>query len=749
MKNSIKIYKFVILVIIIINSIFLTNIYADDSIITIDLSDEVDGEKVIATYNAVEKSIVISGKGLIKEDNWKELARTIEGGERKSFTKYYNSIYKAVVPKGWNISNDINMTFESSAQVKLSEAGFKGTGFGWFQDFKGSIKFNDSLDTENLTDMSNMFERAYNFSDDSVTRWNTSNVRNMYRMFDSTRKFKYDLNTNEELGYWDVSKVKTMLAMFRWSNFDGHLDGWNTKSCIDMSAMFEGTPFNSEVNHFDVRNVDTMDYMFLSAKNFNKSISNWETRSLKSCSYMFRRAVSFNQDISTLDLSKVVTIRQMFELNTGIKNIVLNRKNAVNLARTTDIFKNSDPDYIKFDKLKAFSWVPADKYLLKKGDPVEEEKIVERDVRIDFEEDSKYELRRFKGPIDVGLSASEIQKTYDGIAITEEAIKTGIQKELDVNGTLSVNLDNLELINSGIYTVRCRFEPDKPEIYQTGEVSVKVSVLKAEPTFTVPEYFTAKSNETLEDVDISGCTGDGTWKFEDDLKTSVGKAGRNNFTMVFTPNDLVNYKSKEISVDIDVEQVFVGDDVVPQIIKETPPIISEIKPVIDKENMGFDDLTNTVKLNDAVEFSFVRGIFKGVSENEFRPEINVNYAMLSTILYRMAGKPEIHNIRNDWQVPQGVWYEKAMIWNLEEGIIGKRFFEEGIFEKEISRKDLEKSFNSYLVYAGKSDRYAKKVTDEFIKDESLLNSKNDASSIRRGDFAIIIKNFIQKLIDMN
>jgi len=41
-----------------------------------------------------------------------------------------------------------------------------------------------------------------------------------------------------DISGWDVSSVIDMCAMFRDSDFDGDISGWDVSSVTDMSAMF-------------------------------------------------------------------------------------------------------------------------------------------------------------------------------------------------------------------------------------------------------------------------------------------------------------------------------------------------------------------------------------------------------------------------------------------------------------------------------------------------------------------------------
>ena len=88
------------------------------------------------------------------------------------------------------------------------------------------------IDTSEITDMSKLFANCkYDFD---VSKWDVSNVTNMFNMFDGCTKFNCDLSS------WDVSKVKDMSFMFnQCKSFEGKgLEQWNVSNVEDFREMF-------------------------------------------------------------------------------------------------------------------------------------------------------------------------------------------------------------------------------------------------------------------------------------------------------------------------------------------------------------------------------------------------------------------------------------------------------------------------------------------------------------------------------
>lgn len=66
--------------------------------------------------------------------------------------------------------------------------------------------------------------------------------------------------------------------------------------------------------------------------------------------------------------------------------------------------------------------------------------------------------------------------------------------------------------------------------------STTLTVNKVAPTYTKPENLIATYGDTLADVMLPQ-----DWAWQDDLTTSVGNAGENEFVAIYTPVDLQNY----------------------------------------------------------------------------------------------------------------------------------------------------------------------------------------------------------------
>lgn len=110
---------------------------------------------------------------------------------------------------------------------------------GMFHNQSGTkaIRFNDSLDTSEVTDMSDMFAMCRSLTELDLSGFNTSSVMDMSSMFCFCESIK-----TLELGSFDTSGVKKMSEMF-WGCYELeniYIDAFDTTSATELEMMFDG-----------------------------------------------------------------------------------------------------------------------------------------------------------------------------------------------------------------------------------------------------------------------------------------------------------------------------------------------------------------------------------------------------------------------------------------------------------------------------------------------------------------------------
>lgn len=82
----------------------------------------------------------------------------------------------------------------------------------------------------------------------------------------------------------------------------------------------------------------------------------------------------------------------------------------------------------------------------------------------------------------------------------------------------------------------------------------------------------------------------------------------------------------------------------------------------------FYDVQLSDWFHESVDFAVSRGLFGGMSEDRFEPNIPMTRAMLATVLWRHAGQPSAGS-NSFVDVPTNQWYSKAVAWAAYSGIV--------------------------------------------------------------------------------
>ncbi len=126
-----------------------------------------------------------------------------------------------------------------------------------------------------------------------------------------------------------------------------------------------------------------------------------------------------------------------------------------------------------------------------------------------------------------------------------------------------------------------------------------------------------------------------------------------------------------------------------------------------------------------VEYGVRRGLFSGMSAEEFLPNGNITRAMFVTVLYRASGEPEVAAESKFTDVAKDAYYAKAVAWASENGIVN------GISETEFAPdSDITREQTAAIIH-----RYAKyKNLDVSVGENTNILSYKDYDGI--SDYAI-------------
>jgi surface protein len=249
---------------------------------------------------------------------------TIDWGDgNTSVNSYGNRTHTYDTPGDYTVTiygvvNGFGYVFEDIATgvtLKLIEIKQWGNQFNLGNDysfgrFRGcaNLTLTGVTDTLNLNGtpfIAGMFSECSNITTiPNINNWDVSNITNMSFVFNGTQ-------FNSDISNWDVSNVSTMTAMFNNSSFNQPLNQWNVSGVTNMSFMFQGSEFNQDISGWNISNVTTMGSLFSSTP-FNQDISGWDVSNVTYMSDMFASNTVFNQNISGWDVSSVNNMGNMF-----------------------------------------------------------------------------------------------------------------------------------------------------------------------------------------------------------------------------------------------------------------------------------------------------------------------------------------------------------------------------------------------------------------------------------------------------
>ena len=139
-----------------------------------------------------------------------------------------------------------------------------------------------------------------------------------------------------------------------------------------------------------------------------------------------------------------------------------------------------------------------------------------------------------------------------------------------------------------------------------------------------------------------------------------------------------------------------------------------------RTELPFIDVRGDDWFYDDVAYVYENGLMNGTSETTFSPYISTTRGMIVTILYRMEGKPAVFEACPFMDVKAGAYYERAIVWAAENGIV--KGYGNGCFgpDDQITREQM-----AAILY-----RYAKnRGLDVSVGENTNILSYDDALDI--------------------
>lgn len=198
------------------------------------------------------------------------------------------------------------------------------------------------FDSSKVTSTYDMFSNLYGTKEIDFSKFNTSNVTNMGRMFYKNTTPKLDLSN------FDTRNVIYMNAMFMeaWGIEELNLSSFDTSNVWFMGNMFKNTHKlkNLDVHHFNTQKVKHMQYMFYGSGATSLDLSHFDTSKVEDMSKMFAEMANITElDLSNFNTSNVKDMSRMFDRTAELRTLDLSN---FNTSKVTDFSKMFANEYI-------------------------------------------------------------------------------------------------------------------------------------------------------------------------------------------------------------------------------------------------------------------------------------------------------------------------------------------------------------------------------------------------------------------
>ena len=215
----------------------------------------------------------------------------------------------------------------------------------WLIDFNsrnvGKYNF-EIIFNNNLTNLNCFFSECSTLTSLDLSNFNTSNVTDMYRMFNKC----YKLQKINGLTNLITNKVTNMSAMFQYCNEIEYLDlsNFNTSKVIKMGGMFRDCKKLKEIKgikNFITNNVTDMNSMFGDCHILEYlDLSGFKTPNVTNMKYMFNKCYKLIEvKLNNFDTSNVTCMAFMFSECYKLKNVEgINRFNTEKVTEMTSMF---------------------------------------------------------------------------------------------------------------------------------------------------------------------------------------------------------------------------------------------------------------------------------------------------------------------------------------------------------------------------------------------------------------------------
>lgn len=237
----------------------------------------------------------------------------------------------------WNAETG-EMVIHTAADKIMAHTNSSGT----FKEMRALTSLDlTGLDTENATDMNNMFRNSFGLPELDVSKLNTANVTDMSYMFAGCSQLK-----RLDVSGFKTENVTDMGEMFFNCMAIKSLDvsGFNTEKVTDMNKLFDGCHQLTalDVSGFKTANVTDMSGMFSNCEQLTElDVSMFNTEKVGHIWSMFDGCSKLTSlDLKTFNTANVTNMSGMFNRCESLTSLDLSMFNTEKVEFMNRLFRN-------------------------------------------------------------------------------------------------------------------------------------------------------------------------------------------------------------------------------------------------------------------------------------------------------------------------------------------------------------------------------------------------------------------------
>ena len=196
------------------------------------------------------------------------------------------------------------------------------------------------FNTQKVTDMSGMFSLCSGLTSLDLSHFKTQNVTSMYAMFWGCSGL-----TSLDVSHFDTQNVTSMYGMFSGCSRLTSLDvsHFNTQNVTDMGSMFSYCSglTSLDVSHFNTQNVASMSHLFSGCSGLTSlEVSNFDTQNVTRMGLMFSGCSGLTSlDVKNFNTQNVTSMGSMFSGCSGLTSLDVSHFNTQNVTGMSMMFR--------------------------------------------------------------------------------------------------------------------------------------------------------------------------------------------------------------------------------------------------------------------------------------------------------------------------------------------------------------------------------------------------------------------------